>query len=133
MNPCDSGPLASPDSPQHPSATQQWLWDIQTSILQSYLREGLILARIPQILEVSAATHALLVTIRDSNITKYNNAEKHLYKIDERVIALQANQHQLFNDVYNKMDTLLQKIDTTWTENTALCEAYCAVRGLPCI
>jgi transcriptional/translational regulatory protein YebC/TACO1 len=28
----------------------------------------------------------------------------------------------------SKMDTLLQKMDTTWTENTVLCEAYCRSR-----
>jgi hypothetical protein len=28
----------------------------------------------------------------------------------------------------SKVDSLLQKMDTAWTENTALCEAYCASR-----
>jgi hypothetical protein len=82
----------------------------------------------PQILEVSAATYMLLVNIGDHNIAEHTSAEKRLYKIEERVIALQANQHRLFDDVYSKMDNLLQKMDAAWTENTVLCEAYHASR-----
>jgi Mg2+ and Co2+ transporter CorA len=82
----------------------------------------------PQILKVSAATYMLLANIRDCNIAEHTSAEKRLYKIEDRVIALQANQYQLFDDVYSKMDNLLQKMDAAWTENTVLREAYHASR-----
>jgi hypothetical protein len=65
----------------------------------------------------------LLVNIGDCNIAEHTNTEKRLYKIEERVITLQTNQHRLFDD-NGKMDNLLQKMDIAWTENTALCEAY---------
>jgi predicted nuclease with TOPRIM domain len=57
----------------------------------------------------------------------YKN-EKCLYKIEERVIGLCNNQHLHFEDVNSKMDNLLQKMDTAWTENTMLHEAYRASR-----
>jgi regulator of replication initiation timing len=44
------------------------------------------------------------------------------------VIALQTNQHRLFDDVNSKMDNLLQKMDAAWIENSALREAYHASR-----
>jgi hypothetical protein len=77
-----------------------------------------------QILEVSATTYILLVIIGDHNIMEHRNVEKCLYKIEERVIALQANQYHLFNNIHSKMDNLLQTIDIACTENTVLCKAY---------
>jgi hypothetical protein len=50
--------------------------------------EGSITSGMPQILEVSAATHMLVANIGDRNITRHANAEKGLYKIKERVIYL---------------------------------------------
>jgi hypothetical protein len=41
----------------------------------------------------------------------YNNAEKHLYKIEERVITLKTNQYQFFNNAARRIDNLLQKMD----------------------
>jgi tetrahydromethanopterin S-methyltransferase subunit G len=128
VNPRDSEPPASPDSRFEPPAIQQWLSELQTSILCTYPREGPILPAIPQILEVSAATHMLLVYSRDRNMEEHNITKKRLDKIEESVIALNTDQHQLFNDVKSKMDNLLQKIDAAWTENTALREAYHASR-----
>jgi hypothetical protein len=73
--------------------------------------EGLIPPGIHQILEVSAATHMLLANSRDRNMAAHSNAEKRLYKIEERVIALNVDQYRLFDDVNGKMDNLLQKMD----------------------
>jgi hypothetical protein len=89
--PHDSGLPASLESPDKPPAIQQWLWEVQDFILDMYPIEGLIPLGILQILKVSAATHILLVKIRHHNIVEHTNTEKHLYKIEERVIALQAN------------------------------------------
>jgi hypothetical protein len=127
-NPRDSEPPASPAPLQQPPAIQQWLWEVQEFILDSYPKEGQILPGMPQILEVSAATNILLANIGDRNIAAHSNTEKRLYKIEERVIALQTGQHRLFDDVNSKMDNLLQKMDAAWTENTALREAYHASR-----
>jgi hypothetical protein len=54
----------------------------------------------------------------------HTNTDKCIYKIEERVIALQANQPRLFDEVNSKMDNLLQKMDMTWTMNTTLCKAH---------
>jgi hypothetical protein len=42
-------------------------------------------------------------------------------------MAHNTNQER-FNAIEGKLDTLLEKMDTTWMENTALCEAYHASR-----
>jgi hypothetical protein len=122
--PRDSGPPASPEPQYEPPAIQQWLCELQTSILRSYPREGPIPPGIPQILEVSAATHMLLAYSRDRNMAAHNDMGKRLYKIEERVIALKTDQYRLFDDVNSQMESLLQKMDAVWTKNTALREAY---------
>jgi hypothetical protein len=43
-----------------------------------------------QILDVSAATHMLLVNSRDHNMAAHSGVEKRLYNIEERVIALKT-------------------------------------------
>jgi hypothetical protein len=48
--------------------------------------------------------------INESGTIHYKN-KKCLYKIEERVIKLCNNQHQDFEEVYSKMDTLLQEIE----------------------
>jgi hypothetical protein len=58
-----------------------------------YPIEGPIPPGVPQILEVSATTHMLLMDCGNRNIAMHANADKRLNKIEERVIALQANQH----------------------------------------
>jgi regulator of replication initiation timing len=123
-NPRDSEPPASPDSRFEPPAIQQWLWELQTSILHTYPREGPIPPGIPQILEVSAATHMVLVYSRDRKMEAHHVTENRLDKIEERVITLKTDQHRLFDNINSKMDNLLQKMDAAWTENTALREAY---------
>jgi hypothetical protein len=126
--PRDSRPLASPDSLPQPPAMQQWFWEAQEFILDWYPMEGPIPPGMPEILEVSATTHMLLVNIRNHSIAARSNAEKCLYKIEKRVIALQTNQHRLFDEVNSTMDDLLQKMDAAWTESTVLCKAYHASR-----
>jgi hypothetical protein len=129
VNPHDSELPASPEPQYEPPAIQKWLWDLQTSILRSSPREGLTPARIPQILEVLAATNMLLAYSNDHNMAAHHEMNERLYKIEERVIALKTDQYQLFDDVNSKMDNLLQKMDAAWTENTALRDAYGTSRG----
>jgi hypothetical protein len=70
----------------------------------------------------------LLVYSGDHNMAAHNDTEKHLYKIEERVIALKTNQYRFFDNATRKMDNLRQKMDVAWIENTALCGAYHASR-----
>jgi hypothetical protein len=90
--------------------------------------EGPIPSGVPQNLEISVATLMLLTNTGNGNIAMHANADKCLYKIEERVIRLRNSQHQHFDDVNSKIDNLLQKMDAAWTENTALREAYLASR-----
>jgi hypothetical protein len=69
----------------------------------------------------------VIANLRES-IEMYYKNEKRLYKIEERVIGLDNNQNQHFEDANSKMDNLLQKMDAAWTKNTALREAYRASR-----
>jgi regulator of replication initiation timing len=48
--------------------------------------------------------------------------------MDKRIVGLKADQLLHFDALNGKMDDLLQKMYMTWTENTALREAYCASR-----
>jgi chromosome segregation ATPase len=48
----------------------------------------------------------------------------HFIVIDDKVNGLKTDQHLHLNDLNSKMDSLLQKMDAAWTENTALREAY---------
>jgi predicted phage-related endonuclease len=66
----------------------------------------------------------LLMDTGNCNIAMHANMDKCLYNIEDRVIVLQANQYCLFDKVNNKIDDLLQKMNATWTKNTALHEAY---------
>jgi hypothetical protein len=76
----------------------------------------------------SAATHTIMADISDDNMEMHFRNEKRLFKIEERVIKHQAKQHHHYNNLNSRMDSLLQKMDTAWTENTTLCEAYRASR-----
>jgi hypothetical protein len=107
----DSGLPASPEPQYEPLAIQQWLWDLQTPILDSYPREGLTLAGIPQIFEVLATTHMLQAYSNDHNMVAHNDIDKRLNKIEERVIALKTNQYWFFDDTTRKINNILQKID----------------------
>jgi uncharacterized protein YlzI (FlbEa/FlbD family) len=57
----------------------------------------------------------------------YKN-EKRLYDIEERVIRLSNNQHQLFEDAFqtvvDKLDNLTRKVDRMALEEVALRKAY---------
>jgi predicted nuclease with TOPRIM domain len=66
--------------------------------------------------------------ISDDNMEMDFRNEKRLFKIEDRVIKHQAEQHHYYNNLNSKMDNLLQKMDAAWTENTALREAYHASR-----
>jgi regulator of replication initiation timing len=46
----------------------------------------------------------------------------------KRIVGLKADQLLHFDALNSKMDNLLQKMDATWTRNTALREAYRASR-----
>jgi regulator of replication initiation timing len=127
-NPRDSRPPASLDPLQQPPAIQQWLQEIQEFVLDNYPMAGPIPPGMHQILEVSATTHMLLANSRDHNMAAHNDAEKSLYQIEERLIALKMDQHRLFDAVNSKIDNLLQMMDAAWTENTALHEACHASR-----
>jgi hypothetical protein len=57
-----------------------------------------------------------------------NDVQDHLIARDKRIVGLKANQHPHLDVLNSKMDDLLRKMDVTWTENTALREAYRASR-----
>jgi phage tail tube protein FII len=44
--------------------------------------------------------------------------------MDNRLLGLKADQLRHSDALNSKMENLLQKMDATWTENTALREAY---------
>jgi hypothetical protein len=44
--------------------------------------------------------------------------------IDERQIYSITHQEEQFAALNSTIDSLLEKTDATWTENTSLCEAY---------
>jgi hypothetical protein len=76
----------------------------------------------------SGATYMRMADIPIDNMEMHYINEKHLFKIEERVIGLKAEQLYHYNNLNSKMDSLLQRMDAGWTENTALCEAYHASR-----
>jgi hypothetical protein len=45
---------------------------------------------------------------------------------DSLVQAAHSTNPERFNAIEGKLDTLIEKMNATWMENTALCEAYCA-------
>jgi hypothetical protein len=57
-----------------------------------------------------------------------NDAQDRHIAMDKRIVALKADQLLHFDALNSKMDGLLQKMVMTWTENTALREAYRASR-----
>jgi hemerythrin len=57
-----------------------------------------------------------------------DDSQRRFIAMDNRILGLKADQVQHFDALNSKMDTLLQKMDATWTENTALREAYYATR-----
>jgi hypothetical protein len=83
---------------------------------------------VPQLLHLSAATHLVLMAIRDGNTKAQCEDEARLIASDDKVNRLKTDQHLYPNDLNSKMDSLLQKMDEAWTENTALGEAYRASR-----
>jgi regulator of replication initiation timing len=57
-----------------------------------------------------------------------DDTAKRFIAMDNRLLGIKAEQIRHFDALNDKIDTLLQKMDTTWTENTALREAYRASR-----
>jgi Lhr-like helicase len=53
---------------------------------------------------------------------------KRFITMDNRLLSIKADQLQHSDALNSKIDTLLQKMDAAWTENTVLCEAYHASR-----
>jgi hypothetical protein len=53
---------------------------------------------------------------------------KRFITMDNRLLSIKADQLQHSDVLNSKIDTLLQKMDTAWTENTALRKAYHASR-----
>jgi outer membrane murein-binding lipoprotein Lpp len=68
------------------------------------------------------------MAIRDGNSNAQCEDEARLIAIDDKVNGLKTDQHLYLKDLNSKMDSLLQKMDAAWTENTALHEAYHASR-----
>jgi hypothetical protein len=60
--------------------------------------------------------------------THFQYSAATLCAIDQANIEIQWHLTTFKDNVYNSFDNLLQKMDTAWTENTALCEAYRASR-----
>jgi hypothetical protein len=60
-----------------------------------------------------------------------NDVQGRFITMGKRIIGLKADQLLHFDTLNSKMDNLLRKMDVTWTENTALRQAYCASREEP--
>jgi hypothetical protein len=58
----------------------------------------------------------------------YHYSAASLCAVEQAHIDTQLRLTKSEDNVYNNLDTLLQKMDAAWTENTALCEAYHAYR-----
>jgi hypothetical protein len=126
--PRDSGPPASPNTPNKRIAIQQWLQAMQDGLMLSCPPEALAEPGVPQLLHLSAATHLVLMDIRDGNMKAQREDEACLITIDNKVKGLKTDQHLHLKDLNSKMDCLLQKMDAAWMENTTLREAYRASR-----
>jgi hypothetical protein len=126
--PRDSALPASPNTPNKCIAIQQWLQAMQDSLMHSCPPEAPAEPGVPQLLDLSAATHLVLMAIRDRNMKAQCKDEVRLIAIDDKVSGLKTDQHLHLKDLNSKMDSLLQKMDAVWTENTALHEAYRASR-----
>jgi hypothetical protein len=126
--PRDSGLPASRNTPNKRIAIQQWLPAMQDSLMHSCPPEPPAEPGVPQLLYLSAATHLVLMAIREGNMKAQCEDEAHLITIDDKVNGLKSDQQLHLKDLDSKMDSLLQKMDAAWTENTALRKAYCASR-----
>jgi hypothetical protein len=104
VHPHDSGPPASSYSQDKGITIQEWLQDIKDGLVHSCPARTLPPPGLPQILELSTATHMLLMAIRAGNMK-----------------AQCTNEARLI--------TLEDKIDAAWTENTVLRKAYHTSRG----
>jgi hypothetical protein len=58
----------------------------------------------------------------------YHYSATSLCAVEQAHIETQLRLTKLEDNINNNFDKLLQKMDTAWTENTALCEAYPASR-----
>jgi hypothetical protein len=113
VNPCDSGP-PSPlqlqkdvETLEHLGCTATALETFQTAILR---------------LAETNDRHDVYMHELNRKLVAISEGETHAYdddttRTDDRFVAIES-----------KMDILLQKMDATWTENTALSEAYRASR-----
>jgi hypothetical protein len=66
--PCDSGPPASPNTPNKCIAIQQWLQAMQDGLMHSCPPEAPAEPGVPELLHLSVATHLVLIAIRDGLI-----------------------------------------------------------------
>jgi hypothetical protein len=53
---------------------------------------------------------------------------KQFITMDNRLLSIKADQLQHSDVLNSKIDSLLQKMDAAWTENTVLHQAYCVSR-----
>jgi hypothetical protein len=127
-SPRDSGLPASPNTLNKHIAIQQWLQAMQDGLMHSCPPEAPAEPGVPQLLHLSAATHLVLMAIRDRNTKAQCKDEARLIAIDDKVNGLKTDQHLHLKDLDSKMDSLLWKMDAAWMENTALREAYRASR-----
>jgi hypothetical protein len=101
--PHNPGLPASPYSQDIATAIQEWLQEIQDSLISSCPRTIQPPPGLPQILELSESAHMLLIAIRDRNAKAQCATAACLTAIED-------------------------EIDAAWTENTTLREAYRASR-----
>jgi hypothetical protein len=59
----------------------------------------------------SDTTYMIVADISNDNMEMHFRNEKYLFKIEERVIKYQAEQHYYYNNINSRMDSLLQKMD----------------------
>jgi hypothetical protein len=118
--PRDSGPPASPNTPNKCTAIQQWLKAMQDSLMHSCPPEAPAEPGVPQLLHLSAATHLVLMAIRHGNTKAQCEDEARLIAIDDKVNGLKPDQHLHLKDLNTKMDSLLQKMDAARNHFTAM-------------
>jgi hypothetical protein len=84
-------------------------------------------------------------TVRDSTtilkqlVDSYDRNDLYMHQLNWQLMAISDGETMAYEDdralsddyfkvLESRMDSLLHKMDVTWTENTVLCEAYCTSR-----
>jgi hypothetical protein len=75
---------------------------------------------------VNIIVHNDLIDCSPENHFQYSTTS--LCIVEQANIKIQWHLTTFEDNVYNTFDKLLQKMDAAWTENTALCKAYCTSR-----